>query len=419
MQLDQCDRVVITGMGVIASVGSHREAVWRAVREGRSGVQSLRGIPLIPDDLLIGAPVHLPQGPPGELKVIRLCELAAAEALQDAAMDRSRIDDDRFGCAISGHMGDADWVAERLGVTDLIPENKVAWTEQFLPNSACARIAVEHDLYGPRTSHSTACASGLIEILTAVRNIVDGQCDLALAGSGEAIHPLFAAGFHKMRVLAHHDVPQLACRPFDVNRTGFVMGEGAAMFVIERLTHALNRGAKIYAEILGGKMLADAHHITGLAEDDGALAHLIKATLKKCHLAPKDVNYINAHGTATQQNDLMETRGIRHALGAAANHVCVSSIKSMLGHLVNAAGSVEFAITALALRDGFVPATINLTDPDPGCDLDCIPMVGRARQFEHALKLSTAFGGHFAAVALRRWDGAASAVQHGIHRRAA
>jgi len=181
------------------------------------------------------------------------------------------------------------------------------------------------------------------------------------------------------------------------------MGEGAAMFVIERLSHALDRGARIYAELAGGKMLAEAHHVTGLDAESEVLAHLISITLRDARLAPDEVGYINAHGTGTQQNDLVETRGIRRALGRAADHVWVSGTKPMLGHLVNAAGSVELAITALALRDGFAPPTLNLTEPDPECDLDCIPLVGRRRALDTALKLSVAFGGHIAAIALRRW----------------
>jgi 3-oxoacyl-(acyl-carrier-protein) synthase len=275
-----------------------------------------------------------------------------------------------------------------------------------MPNTACSVVANQYGFGGPRICHSVACASGLIDVLSAVRSIQDCQCDIALCGSAEAFHPLFAAGFHQMKVLAHHEDPTQACRPFDSRRQGFVMGEGSAMFVVERLSHALHRGARIYAELAGGKMLAEAHHLTGLDAESEALAYLIRATLQDADLEFGQIDYINAHGTGTQQNDLVETRGIRRAMGSAADGICISSTKSMLGHLVNASGSVELAITALALRDGFVPPTINLTDPDPECDLDCIPLVGRPHRVETALKLSVAFGGHLAAVALRRWNDA-------------
>jgi 3-oxoacyl-(acyl-carrier-protein) synthase len=300
-------------------------------------------------------------------------------------------------------MGDTGYVVERLGRVVLTSCRSQPWHEQWLPNTACAAVAQHYDLRGPRLSNSTACASGTIAILKAIRAIRDGKCELALAGSSEAIHPLFAAGFYNMRVLADHDDPTQACRPFDANRSGFVMGEGAAMFVLERLDHAERRGARIYAEILGGRMLSDAHHVTSLGDDCSALVELIRGTLGSGGIAPSDIGYINAHGTGTLQNDVMEARGIRVAFGHAADSVCVSANKSMLGHLVNASGSVELALTALGLRDGFAPPTLNLTHQDPECDLDCVPMVGRERPLEHALKLSIAFGGHLAAIALRRW----------------
>ena len=176
------------------------------------------------------------------------------------------------------------------------------------------------------------------------------------------------------------------------------------MFVLERLSHALDRGADIYAEVLGGSLLSDARHVTSLDGGCDALVHLIDRTLRKSGLAPRDVEHINAHGTGTEQNDRMEAQGIRRALGPAANRICVTANKSMLGHAVNASGGIELALTALALRDGYVPPTVNLTDPDPECDLDCVPLIGRRRTLEHALKLSIAFGGHLAAVALRRWS---------------
>lgn len=438
--------VVITGIGLIASVGRDRETVWKAVREGRSGARWLEGIEGIPDRWLIGAPVDIPPDLPGELKVVTLARHAAREALQDACLDWRRIDHTRFGCAVSGHMGDTSFIRHLSQspsgeIIRFSPEDspnycgannprwdgdspkkiaypsgkehgkKTPWWTQWLPNTACWALGQEFGLYGPRLCHSTACASGLIDVLAAYWALRDGQCDLALAGSAETIHPLFAAGFHKMRVLAYHENPAEACRPFDVARNGFIMGEGAGMFVLERLSHARRRNAPIYAQILGGKTIADAFHVTGLDADSESLTYLIQATLRAAGLQPSDIHYINAHGTGTQQNDVMEARGIRRALGPAAHRLCVSSTKAVLGHLVNAAGSVELAITILALRDGFVPPTMNLTQPDPNCDLDCTPLVGRGFAGEHALKFSVAFGGHQAAVALRRWPEAQSQLE--------
>ena len=403
--------IVITGIGMIAALGPDRETVWRGVREGQSGIRSLAGLPDVPQSISIGAPVLVAGEFPGQLKPVTLNLHAAAEALADAHLDLDHVDLDRFGCAISGHMGDAGWFDQQRGLPPVSEKRAVPWWHQWFPNTACATVANRYGLMGPRLCHSTACASGLVEVLSAARSIQDGQCDLALAGSAEAFHPLFAAGFQAMRVLAHHDDPRQASRPFDSRRSGFVMGEGAAIFVLERLSHALNRNVRIYAEIAGGKMQAEAHHITGMDAESETLAYLITTTLQRAGIGPADLGYINAHGTGTQQNDIVETRGIRRALGRSADRICLSSTKSMLGHLVNAAGSVELAITTLAMRDGFAPPTANLTDPDPECDLDCIPLVGRPTQFEHALKLSVAFGGHMAAAVLRRWPAAAAAVE--------
>ncbi len=390
------------------------------MQRGECGVQRLVGVPGIPDGLMLGATVEVDGEFPGQLKNIPLCRQSAAEALADARIHLASVDRDRFGCSIGAHMGDTDYVVERLALHDrLIPPGKQPWWQQWLPNTACAMVARDYDLRGPRLSNSTACASGTIAILKAVRAIQDGQCDLALAGSSEAIHPLFAAGFYNMGVLADHVDPSQACRPFDANRNGFVMGEGAAMFVLERFDHARDRGAAIYAEVLGGRILNDARHVTSLDANSDALIELIRGTLRLSSLVPRDVAYINAHGTGTKQNDLLESRGIRTAFGQAADSVCVSANKSMLGHLVNASGSVELAITALALRDGFAPPTLNLTAPDPECDLDCIPIIGRAQPLEHALKLSIAFGGHLAAIALRRWTGREARQSRTLYRKAA
>lgn len=396
---------------MIASVGHSRESVWKAIREGRSGVRWLAGLASIPDGLLIGAPVDLETERPAQLKPVALAQHAANEALFDANLDWDAVNRDRFGCAISGHMGDTGWVNEKLQINPQTNPRAVPWWQQWLPNTACAEVANRFGLYGPRICHSTACASGLIEVVSAMRALEDDQCDFALAGSAEGFHPLFAAGFRAMRVLAEHADPIQAARPFDRHRSGFVMGEGSAMFVLERRDTAVARGAKIYAELLSGTMLADAFHVTGVEADSDSLARLIRTTIDRAELSPSDVQYINAHGTGTQQNDVAEIRAIRRALGTrAAENACVSSNKSMLGHLVNAAGSVELALSMLALRDGFVPPTINLTDPDPECDLDCVPLQGRRRQVEVALKLSVAFGGHLAAVAMRRWPDIAAEI---------
>jgi 3-oxoacyl-(acyl-carrier-protein) synthase len=397
---------------MIASVGRDREAVWSAVRHGRSNFQFLRGLPGLPDDEFVGATVDLKDVVNKRLKVIPLCEIAAEEALRDAQIDFNDVDRDRFACSISGHMGDSRGAVGVLGNGPPPGDHDIPWWMQAFPNTACSEIGGKYDLRGPRMCHSTACASSLISVVTAARSIRDYQCDIALAGGGDAIDPLFVAGFNKMRVLAKDPDPNRAIRPFDRSRKGFVFGEGGAMLVLERLSHALRRNARIYAEISATKMLSQAHHVTGLDADGSSLDHLIRICLESGGLEPEEVGYINAHGTGTAQNDVAEANGICSALGAAAGNTCVSATKSILGHMIHGAGAAELAITVLAMRDGFVPPTLNLTDPDPACRFDCLPLSGRPHRFQHGLKLSLAFGGHLVAVLLSRWNDATSGFQY-------
>ncbi|MCE9555024.1 MAG: beta-ketoacyl-[acyl-carrier-protein] synthase family protein [Planctomycetes bacterium] len=399
--------IVVTGIGMITSVGPDRESTWRAVRQGVSGVRRVVGLEGIPDGLLLGAPVMQVAGMLHLAKVIALSRVAAIEAIEDSALDVDDCDHTRIACAISAHMGDTGWFAEHYGRHDLLPAEGLNWN-QWLPNSACVSVAEHYGFAGPRIGHSTACASGLMDVLAAIRSLRDDQCDVALAGSAEAFHPLFAAGFRQLRVLAEHDEPTKASRPFDKDRNGFVMGEGAAMFVLERLGHAIARGARIYAELCGGTRMAEAHHETGLDTSGEAIAHLIRTSLERADFAPRDIGYVSAHATGTRLNDAVEARAIRLAFGSAADRICVGANKSGLGHLVNAASSVELALTILTLRDGFAPPTLNLEALDPECDLDCVPLVGRTNRVDHALKLCCAFGGHLAAIGVKRWNHASS-----------
>ncbi len=411
-QYGESEPIVITGVGLIGSLGTDRETLWRRLQAGRSHIRHLTGLRGIPDGQLLGAAVDLPEEQPSRLKVFPLAERAADEALRDARMNWADIDRTRFGCSISNHMGDSTWVDEQLGLRGAADPRHTPWWEQFFPNTTCYHLARRYGLGGPRLSYSTACASSLISVLAAVRAIRDDQCDICLAGGADAIDPLFVAGFRKMKVLAWNADPGQACRPFDRNRSGFVLGEGAAIMVVERLSHALRRGARIYAEVKACRSLAEAHHVTGLDSESEALAYLISSTLRSARLRPCDVGYINAHGTGTLQNDLVEMRSIREAFGSALDRVCVSSTKSSLGHMINAAGGAELAVTLLAMRDGFAPPTLNLTDPDPELRFDCVPLVGRRNRFQHALKLSVAFGGHLVAVALSRWNDAQTGFQY-------
>lgn len=400
---DPAEPIVVTGIGLIAATGRDREAVWRSVQAGKSGVRKVTGLLGIPDGTVIAAQADCPIQVPGRTKIIELCHRVAGEAIRDAGVNFAAVDRTRFGCAISAHMGDTDWIDRQFGAPPK-PQGAVEWWEQLFPSTSCMEIGRRFGLYGPRLTHSTACASGTVELLSAVRAIQDDQCDICLAGSAEALTPLLIAGFRQMRVLAAHDDPTQACRPFDRHRQGFVLGEGGAMFVVERLSHAVARGARIYAEVVSGKILSEGLHVTSLDAESRTLTEAIVQALRKAKIAPDDVGYINVHGTGTLQNDVCEAIGIRKAFGGAADRIPVSATKSMLGHLLNAAGSVELAITILAMRDGYVPPTINLTDPDPQCRLNHLRLVGSPLHADIAVKLSVAFGGHVVAVVLRRWN---------------
>lgn len=395
------DPVVITGIGLITSLGHTKEETWGAIRRGERRMRFLDEARGLPGGTFIGAEVDIPRRP-GRLKMFPLCEAATAEAISDARIRWNEVDRTRFGCSMNAHVGDTRWIDQQMG-REVDPT--VPWFTQWLPNSTATHIASLFELQGPRLSHSTACASSLISILTAARAIRDGQCDIAVAGGADAIDPLFAAGFRRMRVLATAENPNEACRPYDEDRNGFVMGEGGAVLVLERLSHARRRSdARIYAELASSCMVSEAHHVTGLAEESEALIYAMRSALFRAGIPASEVGYVSSHGTGTLQNDYAEMRSLADVFGRSISDLYVSSAKSMLGHMVNAAGGAELAVTLLAMRDGFAPPTMNVTKPDRACEFDCLPLHGKERRFQHALKLSLAFGGHTLAVVLRRWD---------------
>jgi 3-oxoacyl-(acyl-carrier-protein) synthase len=372
-----------------------RESSWQAICAGQCGLQTVA----LRDGLsVIGAPAAVPRQDRPDWAHC-LAERAADEALLDAGVDMNHLDRDRAGCVvgISGLPYEETLTQIRQGT----PDAGLCW-EIAMPGYPASRMSRRFGLFGPSVSPAAACATGLIAVLRAADYISEGTCDVVLAGCADAsLDRLSVSGFRNMRVLADAANPSEAVRPFDRNRRGFAIGEGAAMFVLERMSHALARGATIYAVIAGGISGGDAYHVTSLNPDPSNLAWQISQVLHRAGVTAAQVDYINAHGTGTLQNDLAEALAIRKAFGTAAASVRTSAIKSMIGHLITAAGGVELAITALSVRDGFIPPTINLTDPDPECGLNCTPMVGVAYPIRTALKLSIAFGGHFGAAVLR------------------
>jgi 3-oxoacyl-[acyl-carrier-protein] synthase II len=281
------------------------------------------------------------------------------------------------------------------------------WEHLCWPNAGAALIAARHDLRGPCLAPVAACATGLVAVLQGAELIRRGVCDVALAGSADAsLEPILLGAFRRMGVLARSDGdPTRAARPWDRARSGFVVGEGGSILVLEREEHARARGVLPYVEVAGGALGADAFHETTLNPDPSGLAGLIGRALTHSGLPASELDHINVHGTATRINDPIECRALRLALGDDAGRVACSANKSQIGHLLGAAGAVELAITCLAMRDGFVPPTLNLDDPDPACDLDGTPHTGRATRLRSALKLSIGFGGHLAAAVLRQPDG--------------
>lgn len=394
------DPVVITGIGLCASVGSHREAVWQAVQAGQSGVRLTHSQDPVAGLELPCAMVDWCEVQPDQLKSIQLTHLVAEEALQDAGLDWSKIDRERFGCSIAAQFGDIGYLYDAVESRDTTPNRP--WWNQFLPCSANNEIARKHGLLGPRTCHTTACASGLISTMAGQRMIQADQADLMLCGASDAIHEMVIAAFHRMGVLSPGPDASSACRPFDKTRSGFVMGEGAALMVLEKRSHALARGARIYAEIAASKSVGQAHHVTGLDGGTEALEYLIDQLVQTAGWSKLGPQYVNAHGTGTEQNDESELTALRGSLGDLADDLVISSNKAVIGHLINAAGSVELALTALAMRDGFAPPTMHLEQPEPIGALDCLPLEGAQFEIDRALKLSLAFGGHLVGIGLRR-----------------
>lgn len=335
---------------------------------------------------------------------------AAIEANRDASLNERPCDPERAACVVGMSKGDLRRLANlRPRVVRDEPEGKLIGGLWFCsPSGPAAVLSKVFKLQGACLGPVAACATGLIAALQGADLIRRGCCDLVMVGAGDSsLEPLLLGAFRRMGVLAHvgeGDDPSRAVRPWDRNRSGFLVGEGAAVLVLEREDHARARGALPYAEFCGGAFGADAYHMTNLNPDPSNLAGLIGRALDNAGVEPSEVDHVNVHGTATKANDPLECQAIRLAFGTHADRLACSANKAQIGHLLGAAGAVELAFTALAVRDGFVPPTLNLDDPDPLCDLDGTPHVGRSLPIRAALKLSIGFGGHLAAALLRRAD---------------
>jgi 3-oxoacyl-[acyl-carrier-protein] synthase II len=410
-------RVVLTGMGVVTPIGNDVPTFWQSLTAGRSGISRFTAFDStnfackIAGEVRDFEPGQFFKNPKSAKRTDRFTQFAMAGAkmaLADSGIDLEKVDRNRFGVMIgSGIGGLASMEEECQRLLERGPSRVSPFTiAMMISNMASGIVSMEYDLRGPNMCIVTACATANNSLGEAWRIIKFGDADGFIAGGCEAtITPLGIAGFSAMKAVScRNDEPERACRPFDRDRDGFIMSEGAGIMILEEYEHAKRRGAQIYCEISGYGCTADAYHMTApMPEGDGA-ARAMKIAMGHGRVNPEDIDYINAHATSTGLGDICETKAIKTALGAHAKTTMVSATKSMTGHLLGAAGGVELAACALAIRHGVVPPTINLENPDPECDLDCVPNVAREAKLRTVLSNSFGFGGHNATLLIKAMD---------------
>jgi len=410
-------RVVVTGLGAVTPVGNTAQAFWTAICEGRSGVGPITRFDAKRLDSRIAAEVKgfdpLRVVEKKDLKkldlFIQYAMSAGVDAVEDAKLDFAQIDATRAGSLIGSGIGGIQAILQWHDVLKERGPDRISpfFIPSLIVNMASGQLSIRYGLKGPNSAVITACATGNHAIGDAFKIIQRGDADVMLAGGSEAIIiELCIGGFCSMKALStRNDDPERASRPFDAERDGFVCGEGAGVVVLERLEHARRRGARIYAEVVGYGMTADAYHMTAPDPEGDGAARAMAAALRDAGLAPTAVGYINAHGTSTPYNDRTETVAIKRVFGDHARRLAVSSTKSMIGHLLGAAGGVEAIATVLALHHGILPPTVNYQVPDPECDLDYVPNAARKAEVDVAMSNGFGFGGTNATLAFRRFRG--------------
>ena len=409
-------RVVITGLGAVTPIGLTAGESWRAVREGKCGVAPITLFD--PADMKVQLAAEVKGFDPeayfskAEAKRMgRFTQFAAAaakEALEDGGFQKENADLDRCGVIVSSGIGGIAITEEEHDKGKEKGWDRVSpfYIPMGICNMAAGRIAIDAGFRGMCTCPVTACAGGTNAVGDAFHYIRDGYADVMLCGGTEAaLTPLAVGGFTSMRALSQSTDPARASIPFDAERGGFVMGEGAGILLLESLEHALARKADIYAEIVGYGATCDAYHMTAPLPDGSGGAKAMAQALADGGVEPEAVDYINAHGTSTHLNDAGETAAVKTVFGPHAYQLAISSTKSMTGHMLGAAGAVEAIFTAMALKDGFIPATIHYQTPDPECDLDIVPNQGRTADIRCALSNSLGFGGHNGSLLFRKWEG--------------
>jgi 3-oxoacyl-[acyl-carrier-protein] synthase II len=401
-------RVVITGLGIVSPVGSDVETFWSNLKNGVSGISLIDAFDTSAFDCRIGGqirdfdPKSFFKNPKDVRRTDRFTQLAMAAAkmaVEDSGIDVANLERrDRFGVIVSTGIGGLKTLQDQLTIllTKGPSRNSPFTIPMLISNMASGFISMEFNLHGPNLCIVTACATSNNAIGESWRIIKSGDADMFLAGGSEAsIVEIGLAGFGAMKALStRNDEPERASRPWDRDRDGFVMSEGAGIVIVEELEHAKARGAKIYCEITGYGLSADAYHMTAPPPDGEGAARAMQLALDHARLSPDQVDYINAHATSTDIGDICETRAIKKVFGEHARTVAISSTKSMTGHLLGGAGGVEMAACAMAIRDSVIPPTINLENPGEECDLDYTPHVARERKVRVALNNSFGFGGH-------------------------
>ncbi|MEQ8821355.1 MAG: beta-ketoacyl-ACP synthase II [Sumerlaeia bacterium] len=407
-------RVVVTGLGAVTPIGHTVAEFWKNLLAGVSGAAAITQIDVEEHKTKFACEVknwdpseHFDKKDARKTeRFVQFAQVAAREAMKDSGLDLEKVDRDRFGTYVGSGIGGIREMEEQARV---LFEKGPARISPFLItklicNMAPGLISMEHGLRGPNSCVVTACATGTNAIGDAMKIIARGDADLMVAGGSEAaITHLGLGGFENMRALSgRNDSPQTASRPFDKDRDGFVMGEGAGILVLEEYEHAKARGARIYGEVAGYGMSADAHHITAPAPGGEGAARAMAAAVKDSGLAPGEIAYVNAHGTSTNLNDKSETAALKTVFGEHASKLAISSNKSMIGHLLGAAGGVEAVASFMTMAESMVPPTINYTTPDPECDLDYVPNEKRAMDVPAVISNSFGFGGHNASLVFRR-----------------
>lgn len=407
------NRVVITGLGVVTSLGQNVEEFWREIAYGRSGVSPLFLFDASSLPVRIASQIKdfNPIGVISKKETLRmdrftqLALVAATEAWKKAGLKEGGED---VGVVVGSGVGGLESILKEEAVLMERGPDKVSpfLVPMMIANSACAQIAIRFRANGPSLAPVTACASSLHALGEAYQLIKWGEARIIISGGAEApITPLALAGFSNMGALSRrNDEPEKASRPFDLFRDGFVMGEGAGILILESLESAQERGAHIYAEILSFAASTDAFHITAPEPNGHAVAQMIRRALAEASLLPQEIDYINAHGTSTLLNDRIETKVLKEVFSDHAPRLLVSSTKSMIGHLLGAAGAVETIASILSLERGIVPPTINLENPDPECDLNYVPNSAFKKNVRKIMKLSYGFGGHNACLILGKFD---------------